>query len=197
MSRLRPTLETANLAALGVWLGALVMTGAAAAIAFPTMRDLDPSLPAFASYPQDHWTIAAGMVMARVFFVCDAVQLACATVAGVSLVGLYATGVVAKKRAAQVIRAAVLAALVVSLLQYLVFPAREMAEHLDTFWTAAKAGDLETADAARGAFDRLHPQASLRLSLHAAGVLIALVVGAWAATTPATDVRHEGEEGAG
>ncbi|MFG0275707.1 MAG: hypothetical protein ACF8QF_11680 [Phycisphaerales bacterium] len=194
MSRLRPTLETAHILALGVWLGALVMTGATAAIAFPTMRDLDPSLPAFAAYPEDHCTIAAGMVMARVFFVCDTVQLVGAMVASVTLIGLFATGAVSRRRAAHVIRAAILAALAVSLLQYLIFPAREMAQHLDAFWTAARAGDIATADAERAAFDRLHPGASLRLSLHAIGIVAALVVGCWAATTPATDVGVERAE---
>lgn len=191
MNWLRPSMETAHLVALGLWLGALVMTGATAAIAFPTLRDLDPSLPAFASYPEDHWSIAAGMVMARVFFVCDAVQLGCGLLAGATLGILFLTGAVARRRAAQVIRAALLAVLLVSLLQYLVFPAREMAQDLQAFWSAAKAGDAETADRHRAAFERAHPGASLRLSLHAIGVLVTMAVGAWAAATPERDAAHE------
>jgi len=194
MRRLRPSLETTHLIALGLWLGALVMTGATAAIAFPTLRDLDPSLPVFEAYPRDHWSIAAGMVMARVFFVSDAMQMACGLVAAGTLGMLFLSGTIARRRAAQVIRAALLFALLVSLLQYLIFPAREMAQDLNAFWNAAKAGDLETAERHRAAFDRAHPGASLRLSLHAVGVLAAMAIGAWAAATPERDALHEAME---
>lgn len=196
LSGVRAALEAAHAAALGVWVGALVMTGAAAAVAFPTMRAMSPSLPEFASYPEDHWMIAAGRVMARVFFISDMAQLICASLAALSLAALWASGSISRRRAAQVIRAALLAALLLSLAQYLLFPARQMAQDLHSFWTAAAAGDIEQADEHRAAFDSMHGAASMRLALHSVGALATLLVGAWAAATPERDRLHDKERSA-
>ena len=58
----------------------LVMSGTMAAVIFPTMKQLQPVLPEFVKVPQDHWSLAAGLVMRKVFFISDAVQLVMATI---------------------------------------------------------------------------------------------------------------------
>ena len=58
MPRCAAAAEGLHLAALGAWLGAIVVSGAAAAIIFPTMRSLDPRMPEFGSYQGPHWMIA-------------------------------------------------------------------------------------------------------------------------------------------
>ena len=60
-------LETVHLAALGVWFGALVTVSATAALAFPTMKRLQPALPGFRIDLADHPQIAAGHVMNPAF----------------------------------------------------------------------------------------------------------------------------------
>jgi len=65
-------------ATMALWLGAVLMTGAAAAIAFPAMRELSPALIEFAGHEQDHWSIVAGHTMMPVFRVLDFATLALA-----------------------------------------------------------------------------------------------------------------------
>ena len=69
---------------LGAWATVILMSGAMAAVIFPTMKQLDPVLPAFASTPGDHWSLAAGLVMRKIFFISDIVQLVLATACLVS-----------------------------------------------------------------------------------------------------------------
>ncbi len=70
---------------LGAWALVIVMSGAMAAVIFPTMKQLDPVLPEFVSTPGDHWSLAAGLVMRKVFFISDIAQLVLAMISVVSL----------------------------------------------------------------------------------------------------------------
>ena len=56
--------ETLHVLSLAVWLGTIMMTGVAAAIIFPEMRRLDPSLAIYSKYTGDHWLLAAGHIAA-------------------------------------------------------------------------------------------------------------------------------------
>ena len=56
----------------------------------------------------------------------------------------------------------------------------------------ALAGRIAQADAARAAFDALHPAASNALSLIAVALLILIIAGIWSlATDPASPLRGE------
>lgn len=187
---LRRLLESLHLAAVSLWLGALVLAGATAAIAFPTMSRLDPRLPEFAAYPGPHHRIAAGQVMQRVFLVTDLVQVGAVFVAGVALSVLILRGHVALTRPMTVVRAALLLG-VLGLLGYKLFVLDpRMSLSLRAFWSAAAEGRLEDAEAARRAFDADHPRASAVLSVLAGGVLALIVCGIRALATGAEERRQ-------
>lgn len=162
----RPALEALHAASLGAWLGMLIVSGAAAAAAFPTMRTLRPTLPGFGVPADDHWSIAAGHVMNPVF-------------TGVSIGGvvLSLTALapwVGMSRARRVAAAGALALSVVTLAG-VVMPMRVV---LGAYWEAARAGQVEPAAAAKAAFDALHPWSSRLLgaeALLAAGMLVLAV----------------------
>jgi len=149
--------------------GVIVATGVAAAIAFPTMKTLDPSLPGFAAVP-DHWMIAAGRVMAPIFTI---------TVAGAVLAMALAT----LAWALQVLRAqfgvrvllvrgvALLLTLAVAgHLQFALLP--RMNANFATFLAAARAGDTNAALTARDAFDQDHPSSGREFGAVAALALV-------------------------
>lgn len=184
MSRGRGMCETLHLLALGLWLGALVMTGATAAIIFPTMRTLDPSLPGFPGAPDDQWMLAAGTVMQRVFFVCDAVQLGAAVVAAATLILLVSFFGLTLRRPSAVVRTALLLGVLTALAYYLVSLSPQMTHNLREYWDAAKAGDTAKAATFKAAFDADHPRASALLGANTFGVLVAFIAAAWCAATP-------------
>ncbi len=177
---MRPrTLRTIQAGMLGVALGVLVMTGAAAAIAFPTMKALQPSLPEFASYPSDHHRIAAGQVMARVFRVAEAALAATLVVAIIA----FTLDLVRASRQATVLERRVRAArgvLYVGMLAIMGFKFGvlnpRMNAELGAFWSDARAGNVQAADAHRAAFDADHPTASKLLYAQAVLVALALLV---------------------
>lgn len=177
-------LEAAHLTALGVWLGAVVMAGAVAATVFPAMRRLEPSLPAYANYTGEHWTIAAGHVMARVFWVTDMVQFVAAIIA----IATFGLGLIfaasAMRRAATIVRAFLLLTLGASLSYSLLMLAPTMNANLARYWNAAQQGQSEQAAQYREAFEQDHPKATLALSANAALTFAALVIGAWSVATP-------------
>ena len=87
-----PWCDTIHTLALCLWLAALILGGASAAVVFPTMKSVNPMLPDFPGFEADHWKIAAGMVQQRIFFVSDTVQFIAAIAAfltlGLRLIGL-------------------------------------------------------------------------------------------------------------
>lgn len=184
MSRGRGVCETLHLLALGLWLGALVMTGATAAIIFPTMRTLDPSLPGFPGAPDDQWVLAAGTVMQRVFFVCDAVQLGSAAFAAATLILLLSFFGLSFRRPAAVVRAALLLGVLTALGYYLLSLSPEMTRNLRGYRDSARGGDVAAAASFKAAFDADHPRASALLGANTFGVLAAFLAAAWCAATP-------------
>lgn len=183
MSPLSARLNAFHLAALGVWCGALLMTGVAAAVLFPTMRDLDPALPGYAAYPSPHAPIAAGHAAARVFAISDFVQWTAAVFAVGSLFWLL----FAERRAGERARPVALigAALVLTASGLTVYQATvlspRMDRHMRAYWAAAEAGRIDEATRNKAAFDDDHPRASRAMQQSLAGVSIALVLGCWSA----------------
>jgi len=174
MAGLRSLLDAAHLAALGVWVGAVGMTAAVAAVIFPEMKELAPSVESFSAYPKDHWVIAAGRVMGRVFTILDWAQIACALLALVS-----AALLVVMKDARRWRRLFVTLAPAAALVWYALMVAQPMHADLAGFWDAARSGNVEAADAYRGAFDARHPVASDAMGAIMLLALGALMISAW------------------
>ena len=192
MSKLRRLAETLHAVALGTWFGCLVATAAAAAIIFPAIKELDPTLASYASYEGPHWLIIAGTPANTIFLFADAVQFACCIGALGSLIVVLVTLGSGWRRWDIGLRT-VLVSVALTLLAYrLLIQSREMAEHLNAYWSAAAAGDNATAATERAAFDALHHPASNLLVATALAVLGALIIGVWSAQKPPTpETRSE------
>lgn len=183
MTRARYICQGVHLAAVALWLGATIMTGVAAAIAFPTMRDLAPTLPDFADYPTDHWMIAAGTVMNKVFAILDYASVALAIIAAQALVVAAMPCRLRLSAPTSIVRMLALGGALASLAYSLFFLRPDMNTHLRDFHDHALAGRISEADTARAAFDALHPAASNALSVIAIALLILTIAGIWSLAT--------------
>jgi hypothetical protein len=177
-SVLRTVLEGIHLGSLGVWCGMTVGVGVCAAIAFPTMRDLDPTLPAFAALPDGHWSIAAGSVMNPVFHILDGASLALAGLALITLVLGAWTRSIRLGSPSGVLRTLALICALGAALYSTMLLRPEMDAHLDGYLTAGREGDIVTALANKDAFDALHPRASMLIGMTLAFGALAFVFGA-------------------
>ncbi len=147
------------------------MSGLVAAVSFPTMKELNPTIPAFSAYPTDHWTIAAGSIARRIFDIGAMTQW---LLAGASAAALAVSIVAARPAHARGLPIGRIVAIVLAigtLALWRFWLAPRMDFNLDTYWTAAKAGDIATADAHRHAFDADHPVSARMLSFIALFVL--------------------------
>ncbi|MCC5821906.1 MAG: hypothetical protein JJU44_01300 [Planctomycetes bacterium] len=170
--------ETVHLTALAVWSGALFGAGVAAAVAFPTMRDLAPTLGAYPGYDGEHWMLAAGRVAARVFLVTDMVQFVCAFLA----IGGFVLAVIAGSKAKswlQFFRALALGVAFLLASFHLLIQGPSMDRDLRAYWDAAAAGNNEAAQTHQQAFARQHPNASRVMTGTFIATLGALGLGAW------------------
>lgn len=147
------------LLSLALWLGAVGLTGVTAAVAFPTMKELAPSLPAYSQYPGAHWPIAAGAVARRVFDISAYVQVACAAVAMIA--GGMRVSQGPRRPIARVVWTLLAGA---CLVWWLAILTPRMNRNLDTFWEAARSGKATLATDAKAAFDADHPLASRAIS---------------------------------
>jgi hypothetical protein len=171
----RAIAESVLIASLSLWLGALVMSGATAAIIFPTMKGLNPSLPGITLDQTEHWLFAAGRVANRVFELAAIFEVACAVVAVSTFVGLLSRRVGPMTRTAAIARVLTLAAACGVLAYNVGVLAPRMRQNLDAYWSAAQSGDAAAAHTSRSAFDADHPVASRTLGIMAGCVFAALV----------------------
>jgi hypothetical protein len=184
MSVWRAFCECVHLLALAIWLGVVLATGAAAALIFPTMKQLQPRLPGFAAYTGEHWPIAGGKIANTLFFLADIVQFFCAITSVVSLLLLAIVWKLPRTRPATLLRGFALGIALASVGGGLIVLAPAMNAALQAYWKAAEAGNLDEAALHKQAFDENHPLASSLLMLTAASVFIALVAGIWSAVRP-------------
>lgn len=185
MSPLRRVVESVHLAALGLWLGILIATGAAAALVFPAMKALDPTLPAYAAFDRPHWTLAAGHVAERYFRASDGAQVALAGVAWLTLP--IAPVCFGRQRRMAIVRVALVSALSASLAWQLLSLRPRMDLHLAAYRAAAIAGETDRAEGERAAFAALHPTATRAMATNAALALLALAAGALDVARPRRD----------
>ncbi|MBL8747250.1 MAG: hypothetical protein JNK58_12955 [Phycisphaerae bacterium] len=164
--------EGVHIASLGLWIGTLVMAGLTAAIAFPTMKRLDPSLPGFpAAAAGDHWSIAAGHIANPVLTVGVCTQAVLAVLAIVTLFrAAGARGWQTYARRACVVLASVLAMLLFALVVGKMRPA------IAEYWHAAQAGDAAAARERKAHFDAMHPSSSRLMGATVALASVALVL---------------------
>lgn len=191
MSSWRPFCVAVHLTALGLWAGAVAISGATAAVAFPKLHGMEVLIrkPVIApGFEEDHFRFAAGGVAQTVFLIADMVSFACAFAAAVTLLAMVVWLKLPTRRVSTYVRALAvgiaLAALAASL--FVVTPQinAAAAAHLQ----AAIAGDAATAAVHRRAAADLHPFASVLLLLQLGGALIAAFAGAWSlAEMPAAE----------
>lgn len=179
MSRLRPILTTTHTAALGLWLGCVLMTGAAAAVTFPAVKALSPTTPVYSAYTGDHWMLIAGHVAARIFYINDIAQFLCAALVILTTAGLFLQDKAHFRGRIQSLRLAVLSGAFGFFCYYFFVLSPHMSASLHDFWQAAQAGDNARAATAKAAFDADHPVASNTLSAIAVTLLAAIVLAAW------------------
>lgn len=167
-----------HVAALGLWTGTIGMTAAAAAIIFPTVKSLSPTLPGYAAVPpEEHWLLAAGQVAARIFKVSDSVQLACGiTTLATAVVLLYANGF-SRSFIARVRLIALVGSLHL-LAFYLLTLAPRMQRNIQAHWQLSQHRQLEEARIYEAAFKADHPTSSRVLGGTALCTLTALLLGA-------------------
>lgn len=194
MPRIARLAETLHLLVVGLWLGALVMGAAVAAIVFPAVRELDPTLGLFAAYDAPHADLGAGFIQARVFYAVDVVQFLGAFLGGVALAVSIAVRRALRSRVTIVRSLFFAAAALVFAFQFFVLAPR-MDANATAYWRAAKAGDTAAAERYQQAFSADHPTATRTFGLIAVLVLGSLVTGAWSVTggparRPGRDVPH-------
>lgn len=187
----RRILETIHLSALGIWLGAVIATGVFAAIVFGAVRELDPTLPAFAAYGGSHADLLAGFVQNRVFAAVDIAQFACAFLALASMIGLITIGKLPLNRWSSGLRMLGLSLAMGLVSFYLLVLMPRMAENVRAYWSAAEQGQSEQAAESKAAFDADHPTASNTLQGVAASVALALLAGAFSASSGALATKDD------
>ncbi|MGD9690268.1 MAG: hypothetical protein AB7K52_12780 [Phycisphaerales bacterium] len=179
---LRAGVHAIHVTALGVWAGALAMTGASAAVLFPTLKALHPTLRAYSGYPGDaeggHGVLAAGHVAARLFAIGDAAGFVCALVAGATLLIGPALLGQTWRRGIFMVRACLLGTGLCLLAYQLMVLGPRMQTNLRGYWDRALAGEVDLAEQFRAAFAAEHPTASLVLVTTTLVVLAGAFLGA-------------------
>ena len=166
-------LDAMSVWVLGIWAGALIMTGASAAIIFPEVRQMGANVGDLILPSDEHWKYIAGRVQNRVFGVCDWLQL----FSGAVILALFIASVLGHRcaqvgRRLWIARVAVTSLVLTALAVYLAWLAPAMQTDLHAFWTALDAKNLDAALVAQASFDKYHPIASKFFS----GMLVGVVV---------------------
>lgn len=146
-----------------MWLSVLVAAGVAATATFSTLPkpELSLTLERFAEFDQSqHGRIAAGMVMEPVFTFVDLVQVVAALGVVVTLILQIAFFHVRLWSIANVLRMVLIAIAIGSFAWRAFTITPQMNSDLRAYWSAAEAGETETALHYRQSFDALHPKAS-------------------------------------
>ncbi|HVU64429.1 MAG TPA: hypothetical protein VHC70_10660 [Phycisphaerales bacterium] len=180
----RPFCTAVHLTSLGLWAGAVAISGATAAVAFPTLHDMKVRLPELpAAFEDDAYRFAAGAVAQRVFLITDIASFVCATLAGVTLLVLFVKRGVDRARPITYVRSlaygVALASLAATL--FVVTPGIIAASKNDL--NAARVGDAAASAAARKASADLHPIAKNLLMAEFLGASVALFLGAFASAS--------------
>jgi hypothetical protein len=175
----------------GLAFGALGMTGVFAAVVFPAMKGLNPSLPEYAAYSGAHWSLAAGILAERVFGIGFAIAGASLALCVASVVGLGLWRPAGGRP--PVGRAGLLLLTLALFLAHATWLQPRMDAAVGEYRSAAIAGDSESAARAKQRFDGMHPFASRLLAGSALSALALLVASAWAAGAVPSATTAQGD----
>lgn len=175
--RWRGAMDAGQAGVVGLTLGAMLACGATAAVMFPRMRALAPTLPEYQGSADAHWVIAAGSVMHRVFVLLGWFVLVGAAVAAATLAASWRHA----PRAPRAVCAVAAVGMIACAALQTLWLTPTMTGHLNAFHAAALSGNDSTAVEARAAFDTLHPWANLTLGGAAGAGLVWLLGSAWSA----------------
>ena len=178
MNPLRTLAAVAWWLGLIAWIGAIVMPGATAMVAFTRLPQLDLSMtaanPFFAGDSEGAGRFIAGYVTNPLFQVSDTVRLWSLIAVGVAIVASFGRPVGRPGLPRRIAVIAIgLAALVLG--WYLLRVSGPLALSLDAWRTAVLADDAAAAEAAWVRFDPLHRTASRLFGLELGLVLVAAV----------------------
>jgi hypothetical protein len=179
-----------HLLALAVWLGSVAMSGVVAAIVFPLMGTLEPTLATYPSYEGNHATLTAGLVASKVFFTVDTIQFVCASLALGTMVVLIARGY-SLNTLTRVFRVIFLCMTLALLSYHLFFFMPTLTRTLNGYWDFAKMGNTAQADVFKDRFLDSHTMASRMLGGLALMVLMNIVLAAWSLTASAQGQEPE------
>lgn len=162
-------------AALGMWMGVIVLAAIAAAITFPTLAGLGPTLGRYAAFEGDHAVLAGGHVMNPIFIITAWAALGLWIIAALAM-GMSRPPV---RLRATVIRQVLLGLALGTVVWQLAVLNPRMQGSLGEYRRAAEAGNTTAAQTARDTFDDLHPQASFLIAAQlftVAGALMLAIV---------------------
>ncbi len=166
---------------LAVWLSGLVTAAISASMVFGKLPGMSLSLDRFQGYPaEEHGTIAAGLVMADVFFAVDVVQFIAIPLVVITLVLQLTVFGVRARRPANVVRAACLLLAAALFAWYALLLAPSLNSELRLFWQAAEVADLDAAQRHRELFRAGHATARHILEVNLMLVLVGLAASATA-----------------
>tara|TARA_R110002073_G_scaffold1715_3_gene12253 strand:- start:3757 stop:4350 length:594 start_codon:yes stop_codon:yes gene_type:complete len=176
-----------HLVALSIWLGSVAMSGVVAAIVFPLMRKLEPTLALYPDYQGDHAMLAGGRVASSVFFAVDLIQFVCASLALATMAAMLVTGYKIST-IARFLRVLVLFATLALLSYHLFLFMPKLTMTLQGYWDFASAGDTTQADVFKDRFLASHKAASRILSMLTIGVLVNIILAGWTLTGRAKEI---------
>lgn len=191
MNGLDKAASTGLVVCAGVTFGVVAMTGVVAAVVFPTMRDLGPTLPEYASYTGPHWPLAAGVIAEKIFqigFIVVGVALAGAVLALLTAIARNLG------RRFPICRAGLLVVTLGLYLTHMGWLQPRMNAAANEYRQAAREGDKDTAAEAKSQFDALHPTASKLVGATTLAALGLFVCAAWSATGTRPGRRDDAEE---
>ena len=176
---------------LAAWFAALVTAAVSAAQVFGNLPGMSMTLDRFAAYAsEEHGRLAAGLVMAEIFFTVDVVQMVAIPVTLVTL-GLQLTVLgLPWRRPANLFRTSCVVLATGLFAWYALVLAPELNRTLRLHWEAAEAGDTARAMMLREQFTAQHGLAVMILGTNFVLLGVAIVASALA-LAPASGPRLE------
>lgn len=168
--------------ALVLWLATILAAGVNAAAAFIVLPDAAVLIERYGDLPPAQQSrLVAGLVTEPVFTIADLVQFALVPITVLALALQWFRPCGRRAGATDVLRTICIAGAAGLFLYraFLIMP--DLNTHLQSYRTAAEAGELEQAATARAAFDVLHPLASDLYQWCALLLVCAVALSAYAA----------------
>lgn len=189
MTPLQRLANAVHIITLSLWAGAIATTGFLAAIAFPTMKDLDPTLPNITADNAEHWRIAAGNIFNKAFSALNQWDALGHAVPSLAFIFWFIAGVAMsigvnprqrpRRKMRTFFRVRVLVFFVIIIATAAVDQtSTQMSELLTTLTAAAESGDEQRLEETRAAFDALHDIVSREMAFQLAAVLLAALLAA-------------------